>query len=151
MISQFLAATDQSGLIPEKTFEFTSKERIFQKRFEAFEPIQQPPMLGYADYLSGSDFSKVLPKDLLASTVECFQAAKAYVDKLMALSQTIDAKYLAVSGEELSRLAKVTIGNSVYVQKLRQKLETAASGAKVSGEVEYDMDVHNQLCTVKIT
>lgn len=148
---QFLAAVDQSGLVPETSYEFTSKERIFHKRFEAFEPIQQPPLLGYQDYLAGSDSSKVPPHDLLASTAEMFQAAKSYVDRLFAQCPMIHANYLAIPEEELKRLAKVTIGNSVYVQKLRQLVEATPPGTKVTGRVEYDLETHRHFCTIKIS
>lgn len=53
--------------------------------------------------------------------------------------------------DELKRLAKVTIGNSVYVQKLRQKVEaTSTTETKVSDHVEYDLETHDQFCTIKI-
>jgi hypothetical protein len=48
---QFLGALNQAGLVKEKNYKFTSKERICQKQFEAFEGIQQPPLLLHNDYI----------------------------------------------------------------------------------------------------
>jgi hypothetical protein len=148
---QFFASINQAGLIPEKIFEFTSKERIFEKRFEAFEAIPQPPPLRYADYVAGSDFSKVPPKDLIESTSECFQAAKAYVDRLATQSQTISSEFLLLQEDELKLFTKVIVGNSVYVLKLRQKVNAATAGSKSSERVEFDTETHSQFCTIKIS
>ena len=101
----------------------------------------------YDDFLEGSDFSKVPQNDLLASTSECFSASKGVVDKLLSMISDIDSEYLPMQGEELKRLAKVCIGNSVYVQKLRQKVD--ATG-KATGEVSFDLETHNQFCTTKL-
>ncbi len=145
---QFFASITQAGLIPEKIFEFTSREQIFRKRYEAFEFIPQPPPLQYADYVAGSDFSKVPPLDLLASTSECFQAGRAYVDRLHAQNQLIPEHFQSLQVDEINRLAKVIIGNSVYLQKLRQKVD---GGVIAKGGVEFDTKTHNQFCTIKIS
>lgn len=137
-------------MIPEKIFEFTSQERIFEKRFEAFESIPQPPPLCYADYVAGSDFSKVPPKELIESTAECFQAAKAYIDRLTSQSQPISAEFLGLHEDELKRLTKVIVGNSVYAQKLRQKVHSDTTGVKDGERIECDLETHRQFCTIKI-
>ena len=146
---QFLAALHQAGLVERKDFEFTPLRRIFEKRFEAFAAIPQPPPLSYDDYLQGSDFSKVSQNELLASTSECFSASKSMVDKLLAQQSTIDKDYLSMQEAELRRLAKVCIGNSVYVQKLKQKVDE--NTGKADATVDIDVDTHNQFCTVKIS
>jgi hypothetical protein len=146
---QFLAALNQAGLVKEKNYEFTSKERIFQKRFEAFEGIQQPPSLLYDDYVQGSDFSKVAQNDLLMSTSECFNASKTMVDKLLSQMPGVDTDYIPMRDNELRRLAKVCIGNSVYVQKLKQKVGNADGQAE--GDSVFDLETHNHYCTVKIS
>jgi hypothetical protein len=135
-------------MVQKKTYEFTSEERIFEKRFEAFLAVQQPPPLQYNDYLQGSDFSKVPQNDLLVSTSECFNTSKAYVDKLIAQIPTMDIDFLPMQENELRRLAKVSIGNSIYVQKLRQKVD--ATTGKADGAVSFDVETHNQFCTMKI-
>lgn len=147
---RFFASTHQAGLIPERNYEFTSKEQIFQKRYEAFEMIQQPPLLRYADYVAGSDFSKVPPHDLLASTSECFQAARTYVDRLLAQSQSIPEHFRVLQNDEINRLAKVTIGNTVFVLKLQQKVENGFTVIP-KGNVEFDLETHNHFCTIRIT
>jgi hypothetical protein len=136
-------------LVQKQEFEFTTYERIFQKRFEAFEVIQTPPPLCYDDFLQGSDFSKVPQNDLLVSTSECFNVSKTTVDKLLSQALNIDPACLPMSEEELRRLAKVCIGNSVYVQKLRQKVDS--SGKASSGNVSFDLETHAQFCTTKLT
>lgn len=133
----------------EKTYEFTPQERIFQKRFEAFAAIQQPPPLSYDDYLQGSDFSKVSQIDLINSTAECFNTSKTIVDKLLSQASEVDEDFLPIQESELRQLAKVFIGNSVYVLKLRQKVENNNGKADIS--VEVDLDTHSQFCTIKIS
>lgn len=112
--------------------------------------IQQPPLLHYADYVAGSDFSKVPPQDLLASTSECFQAARTYVDRLLAQSQSIPEQYRALQNDEINRLAKATIGNAVFVLKLQQKVDSGLP-ASAKGNVEFDLETHNHFCTIRIT
>jgi hypothetical protein len=145
---RFFAAIRQAGLIQERKYEFTSNERIFEKRFEAFAGIQQPPPLSYEDYLKGSDFSKVSQKDLLSSTVDCFTMSKSMVDRLLTQIQLMDPNYLPIREHELNQLAKVCIGNSIYLQKLLQVID---SGGKPKPRVVVDLKTHNQFCTIKIT
>ena len=147
-LPKFVAAINQAGLVKEQEFEFTSKERIFEKRFEAFAPIQQPPPLFYDDFLQGSDFSKVPQSDLLASTSECFNVSKSMVDKLLSQLSSLDAVFISVQEADLRCLAKVCIGNSVYLQKLRQ---TVQSNGKASVGVSFDLDTHGEFCTIKLT
>jgi hypothetical protein len=103
--------------------------------------------LFYDDFLEGSDFSKVQQNVLLTSTSECFKVSKGVVDTLLSQLSDIDPEYLPMQEEELKRLAKVCIGNSVYVQKLRQKVD--ATG-KATGELSFDLETHNQFCTTKL-
>lgn len=146
---RFFAAVRQAGLIQERKYEFTSNERIFEKRFEAFAGIQQPPPLNYEDYVKGSDFSKVTQKDLLSSTAECFTMSKSMVDRLLTQIQLIDSNYLPIQVDELNQLAKVCIGNSIYLQKLQQVIDIG--GGKAKPKVVLDLKTHNQFCTIKIS
>jgi hypothetical protein len=148
-IPQFMAAVNQAGLVKEIEYEFTSKERIFQKRFEAFQIIPQPPPLTYADYRQGADFSKVDQRELLQSTSECFKSSKVLVDKLESQMATIDSDYLSIRGKDLRQFAKVAIGNSVYVQKLTQLV--GEENGKTEREVSIDIDSPIQFCTIKIS
>jgi hypothetical protein len=143
-----MAAVNQAGLVKEIEYEYTSKERIFQKRFEAFLLIPQPPPLSYADYLQGSDISKVSQSDLLKSTSECFNSSKMLVDKLVSQIPTMDADYLSIQEKYLKRYAKICIGNSVYLQKLTQLVGV---NGNADGGVDIDLDPPIQFCTIKIS
>uniref|UniRef100_A0A6U9WSR9 Uncharacterized protein n=1 Tax=Pseudo-nitzschia australis TaxID=44445 RepID=A0A6U9WSR9_9STRA len=144
---RFFAVVRQAGLIPEKKYEFTTNERIFEKRFELFSSIQQPPPLSYEDYLSGSDFSKVPQSDLIASTADSFLLSKSMIDRLLSQVPLIDPDFLSVQEEELRQLAKVCVGNSIYLQKLIQVIkEKGESKARVT----IDTNTNRQFCTIKI-
>lgn len=130
-------------------FEFTSKARVFEKRFEAFSSIEQPPKLDYKDYVAGSDFSKVQPMDLIQSTAECFSASKAYVDRLLAQLPVIGTDFAAMQEDELRRLAKVCVGNSVYLQKLKQAIGSKDDDT-ATGKITSETSTHKQFCTFKI-
>ena len=148
LLWKFIAAINQAGLVENKQFEFTTRERIFEKRFEAFAGIQQPPPLFYDDFLQGSDFSKVSQNDLLASTSECFNVSKAMLDKLLSQIAIIQTEFRAMQEDEIRRLAKVCIGNSVYVQKLKQAID---ADGKAKGVISFDLETHNQFCITKIS
>lgn len=148
LFQQFLAAVNQAGLVKEIEYEFTSKERIFEKRFESFHIIPQPPPLTYKDYLQGSDFSKVSQNELLRSTSECFSQSKLMVDSLVAQIPSLDVDYLAVHDKQLHQYTKICVGNSVYIRKLSQIIEgKGTSEASVSVEIEPAI----QFCTIKLS
>jgi hypothetical protein len=84
----------------------------------------------------------------MVSTSECFNASKGMVDKLLSQLPNIDQAHLPMQEKELRQLAKVCIGNSVYVQKLRQKVD---ANGKATGDVSFDLETHNQFCTTKIS
>ena len=150
---QFLAALVQAGILNAKSFEFTSLERIFDKRFEIFQSIRQPPPLSYAHYLEGNDFSRVPALDLIQSVSEGFQYCRAAIDQILKDSWSpsppkLEAKYAFMAEAELRSLLKVCIGNSVYVQKLRQLVE---AGEASSANVTFDFDSHCEFCIIKVT
>ena len=120
-------------------------------RFRPFESISQPPPLRYEDYLAGSDFSNVIPDDLHKATAECFQASKSYLDHLNAEVDSIAEEYRAISKDELKQLAKVTVGNSVYLLKLQQKLKGPPADKSVQANIEIDADSHKHFCTIKVS
>lgn len=145
---RFFAATRQAGISTERRYEFTSNDRIFEKRFEGFAAILQPPPLSYEDYEKGSDFSNVSQKDLLLSTADCFNTSKSMVDRLLTQRHLIDANYLPIQADELHKLSKVCLGNSIYLQKLKQIID---SGENAKPSVVLDMKTHTQFCTIKIS
>ena len=142
-----MAAANQAGLVKDVEYEFTSKERVFEKRFEVFQVMAQPPPLTYADYLEGSDFSKVNQNELLKSASDCFKASKTMVDKLEEQLKGIDADFVSAGEADLRLLAKISVGNTVYLAKLTQSV---AQNGKTSGELSIDMEPSVQFCTIKI-
>ena len=146
--SQFLAAASQAGLIKDIEFEFTSKETIFEKRFEVFQIMPQPPPLTYADYPQGSDFSNVAQDELLQFASECFKASKTIVDKLGSHLQGVDSDFVSASDADLRLLAKISLGNTIYLAKLTQSV---AQNGQCSGQVSIDMEPSVQFCTIKIS
>jgi hypothetical protein len=61
----------------------------------------------------------------------------------------IDSDYLSIRGKDLRQFAKVSIGNSVYVQKLTQLV--GEENGKAEREVSIDIDSPIQFCTIKIS
>lgn len=118
-------------------------------RFRPFATISQPPPLQYEDYMAGADFSNVSPADLLNATADCFQAARSYADRLTTEIDSIPEDYRAIDTDELKQLTKVAVGNSIYLLKLRQKLESAEHGSK--GTVQLDTESHKHFCTIKVS
>ncbi|VEU35220.1 unnamed protein product [Pseudo-nitzschia multistriata] len=144
---RFFAAVRQAGLVPEKKYEFTTSQRIFEKRFELFSCIQQPPPLSYEDYLSGSDFSKVSQGDLWASTADSFRLSRSIIERLLAQIPLIDPDYSAVKEEELRQLAKVCVGNSIYLQKMIQAVNGKGESMP---KIKIDNKTNRQFCMIKI-
>ncbi|KAL3944097.1 MAG: hypothetical protein SGBAC_001828 [Bacillariaceae sp.] len=145
---RFMAAVNQAGLVKDIDYEFTSRERIFEKRFEAFQVMPQPPPLTYADYKQGSDFSSVDQNELLKSASECFKASKGMVDKLELQLKGIDSDFVSSSENDLRQLAKISVGNTIYLAKLSQMV---AQNGTSSGCLAIDMETSVQFCTMKIT
>ena len=122
---------------------------MFQKRFEVFANIQQPPPLTYDDFLKGSDFARVSQSDLLLSTAECFKSSKELVGKITALLPSLDSALLSLTKEELNQIAKVCVGNLVYVQKMKQMVAAPDGGRP--RRVEFGFDSNCEFCTIKLT
>lgn len=144
---RFLAAVRQAGITPEKRYDFTTSQRIFEKRFEVFSGIQQPPPLSYDDYVKGSDFSKVTQRDLLTSTAESFRLSKSIIDRLLVQIPLIDPDYLPAQKMELQQLNKVCVGNSIYLQKLMQVIQ---SKEESKTRVAIDTTTNFEFCTIRI-
>lgn len=113
-----------------------------------FANIQQPPPLSYDDFVQGSDFARVSQAELLLSTAECFKASKNTVGKLLALIPSLDSSYVSVTKDELGQIAKVCVGNSVYLQKMKQFASSKDGSPKA---VAFDFDCNPEFCTVKLS
>ena len=135
-------------MVSKQTFEFTSFEKRFQKQFEPFLVIAQPPPLSYDDFREGSDFSNVTQGDLLSSTSECFKKCKGMVENISNHIDAIDKKFVALNKKELLGLTKVCVGNSVFLMKLTQQVR---GDGKAKGKVEFDFENNKQFCTIKIS
>ena len=152
-LMQFRAALMQVGILKEQQFEFTSLERIFEKRFEVFQYIRQPPPLSFAHFLEGSDSSLVQPIELLQTVSEGFQYCRASIEQMLQdmTGYKMDPMYSPATEAELRSLLKVCIGNAVYVQKLRQLLESGdESVSSQSIHAILDFETHNQFCIFKL-
>ena len=145
---RFIAALQQAGILKEKHYEFTSLEKIFDKRFELFQSVQQPPSLSYSDYLEGSSFSRVPQNELVESTAEWFQSCKTTVDRLVASISTIDPDYTPMQEDEVRSLLKVCVGNLVYVRRLQQLIETTPDKPV---QVDFDFSANKEFCTIKLS
>jgi hypothetical protein len=153
---RFLACLRQVGILKPNEYEFTSVERIFGMRFQAFDTILQPPALTYEQYLEGSDFSNVPAEALLSSTAEWFQSCKKTVEQLLVQQQTIPTtagdtslSFATMQECELRSLLKVCIGNAVFVQKLRQVMQDPDRSSK-SVTVDFDFSTHAEFCIIKL-
>lgn len=144
---RFFAAVRQAGIIQEKQYEFTTYKRIFEKRFEVFSGIHQPPPLSYEDYMKGSDFSKVAQRDLLASTADAFRLSKSMIDRLLLMIPNINPDFLPAKEDELRQLNKICVGNSIYLQKLMQAIQRKEEAGT---RVAIDMAANSEFCTIKI-
>jgi hypothetical protein len=85
--------------------------------------------------------------DLLFSTSECFKAGKGTSGKLQSLLPSLDAAFLSMSKDELSELVKVCVGNSIYVQKLKQLIESRDLKSDIVG---FEFSTNCDFCTIKL-
>jgi len=146
-IVRFIAALNQAEMVKKQTYEFTSFEKRFQKQFEPFLAIAQPPPLSYDNFHDGSDFSNVAQADLLSSTSDCFKKCKGMVDNISNHTSAVDKQFSTLDEEELLGLTKVCVGNSVFLMKLTQQV---CGDGKAKGKIEFDFKNNKQFCTIKI-
>lgn len=146
---QFIAALDQAGLIETPQYEFTSHTKRFQKRFEAFAVVTTPPPLTYDDFEQGYSYANVGQQELISSATECFKASKAVVDNLLSQlgDEDEDDCYAAIRRQEMMNIAKVCVGNSLFLHKLSRQVQT---GGKAEWSISFDFDAHNAFCTIKL-
>ena len=149
-IVQFIAALDQAGLVKTPSYEFTSQQKRFSQRYEAFGGISTPPTLTYDDFEQGYSHADVSQQALIASAMDCFKASKTVVDKLLSDigdDDGDDSCFLPIRRAELKSLAKVCIGNSLFLQKLLRQVQ---SGEAAEGKVSFDFEAHPAFCIVKL-
>lgn len=101
----------------------------------------------YNDFLVGSDHTTVTQADLLAATADSCNHAKATVDEMLAKYPQVDSAFCSVTEEEIRSLAKVCVGNSVYLMKLSRQV---SDGGSASGKVEFDFETDNEFCIIKL-
>lgn len=138
---------------------FTTHQKRFEKRFEVFRTLSQPPSLSYDDYVKGSDFSAVQGKDLLASAADCFRSAKGIVDSLLdvivseecvhSLTRGDDDLYISIRRQEILQIAKVCVSNSLFLHKLALMKGSDLNSGERSVSLEFK--AHKLYCTLIIT
>ena len=138
---------NQANLLKLSKYKFTTHRERFQKRFESFQLIKQPPPLIYDDFLKGSDFSAVSQDELLTSTTDCFKATKSAIDKILVQIGEIDANYCSIRKDDAMKLAKVCIGNLLFLHKFSCNIHTNDSR---SFEVKFDFAAHKQFCSIQL-
>ena len=69
------------------------------------------------------------------------------VAKLLASLPSLDSNYVSMTKDELNQVAKVCVGNSVYIQKLKQMSSSKDTNLEY---VSFDFDVNKEFCTVKL-
>ncbi len=130
---------------------FTSHQKRFEKRFEAFRAIPHPPCLTYDDYVNGSNFSAVASNDLLASATTCFRSAKGEADWLLGAIAVEGGDspadfYIPIRKENL-QLAKVCVHNILFFQSLDCRDHPSDSNTNV----RLEFNTHKQFCTLSFT
>lgn len=144
---QSIALLLQTNIISKPSYEFTTTEKIFQKRFEILGQISNPPPLKYDDFQKGTDFSSVSPKDLISSATDSFKTCRTILDEI---SKKVDkvGSSLGANGmnkQEMKSITKVCIANSLFLLKLSQSIHKS----DVEGfKVEFDFSTHKHFCVM---
>jgi hypothetical protein len=144
--SRFIAALSQAELLLPDSFEFTTNEIRFSKRFQPFACAATPKPLTYNDFLVGSDYTKVKQSDLLAATADSFTSAKVNVDMMLTKYAQLDS--WSITEEKMRALAKVCVGNSVYLMKLSRQVNDG--GSAIDENVHFDFDTNVEFCIIKL-
>jgi hypothetical protein len=143
---------------------FTTHHQRFEKRFEVFHALPQPPSLSYKDYVKGSDFSAVASEDLLSSAADCFRSAKGAVDSLLNVIVSLeecaeddainlmrrdDDMYISIRRQEVLQIAKVCVTNSLSLHKMASMESSELSSQNRQVSLAYK--AHKHYCTLIIT
>ena len=162
LLQQSIIACYQSEVFQpppkEQNYRFTSNEIIFNKRFEAFSVLPQPPRLTYNDFLQGSDYSNVDLEDLIHSATESFKHGRSMLDRILSILASKEpndystALYSPIQKTEALSLVKVCIGNNLFLHQLflSQKGDAGSRGSRTKTAVEFDFTVHKQFCVLKL-
>ncbi|KAL9189153.1 hypothetical protein ACHAXT_011643 [Thalassiosira profunda] len=132
---RYIAALRQAEMLPEPPATatmFTTHETRFERRFEAFGSLPQPPPLSYEDYVRGSDFSAVQSKDLLFSAKECFRAGKSIVDSLLDVIVTEGCEDNTINGAKRK-------DDDLYVPIRREEIMALAKAGSQSNLQQYSV------------
>lgn len=155
---QFITALKQAGVLElddnHSRYEFTNLATIFEKRFEAFQVIEQPPPYAFRHFQAGTDFTNYTTEQLQHYVGEGFQTCRSSIEILLVeLEDRLSAEeedekticyYGNTSPDELRALRKVCVGNGIYLHKLRQTTDAA------SLRVEFDFGTHAEFCIIKL-
>jgi hypothetical protein len=147
-LKRMIAALHQAGIVAMPNYQFTTPERIFEERFEAFALVPQPPPLNFQDYLHGSNYSNITQDDLLTTTAKCFENSKNTVNRMLQDVRQLDVAYASVQETELRALLKVCVGNNVYLLKLRSLIDSKATS---EAKLTFAFEGKSQFCTVKLS
>lgn len=148
--AQYIAALHQAKVLKKDKFQFTTSEKVFQKRFEAFAVVQQPPPLSYDDFVQGSSFERVSQDDLFFSTAECFKSSKTTIGRITAALASTDSDFFSMTHQELTQISKVCVGNSIYIAKLKQFVGQKETNDGTPPAVEFDFSTNNEFPIVKL-
>ena len=103
-------------------------------------------------------------KDLIESASECFRSSKSMVDQLlevivlphetdttrMSINQRLDSDpFIAMHRDEILALAKVCVGNSLYLHKLASMVSSKTNLSN-GNQVSVEHKAHTQFCTLGI-
>ena len=134
-----------SAIDEPPSYRFTSSRRIFDKRFEAFDGIPQPPRLSHDDYLQGSDSTEATHLELLLSASETFKNAKSVLDQLLIILDDTQRNgplnFAHVTRDQVLSLVKVSISNSLFLLKLKSRSD--------SSKVAFDFTLNAHFCVFK--
>ena len=140
----------QNNIISKPNYEFTTTKKIFHTRFECLHQFNQPPPLTYDDFQKGTDFSSVSSNGLIASATDCFKTCRSVLDemtkKLDTNNTTFGVNY-GMSREEIKKVTKVCIANSLALLKLSQSITRGEIGLC---KVEFDFTTHKKYCSINV-
>ncbi|EJK68489.1 hypothetical protein THAOC_10321 [Thalassiosira oceanica] len=132
----------------------------FKRRFWAFKQLPQPPCLTIDDFHAGTDFYSLSSKEVIESASDCFRSSKNIVDQLlevivppheteasrMSINQRFDNDpFIAIHRDEILALAKVCVGNSLYLHKLASMVSSQTDLSNCN-KVSVEHKVHRQFC-----
>lgn len=146
--SKSVAVIYQSGILKKPSYEFTTSDMIFRKRFDSFHQFKQPPPLSYDDFKKGTDFSFVSSNDLIVSASDCFKSCRLVLDTITrSMNASPESRHCIISKEETLSVTKVCITNSLFLLKLSQHIK---KGDLDTCKVSFDFETNINFCTIDI-